>query len=499
MRHRSLFFVIFLAFFSSSLSAQDAGKILDQSIRASGGSKTLSKIRTLTLEGVLTVPSTGQSGAYTVFTKSPNRYYLEVTLGPEQSIVAYNGKSAWQKQGTAAPMTLLGPEAVQVEAAARYLNSRLLSLKKEKFVLRFIGRASVRDRDALQVELLSPYGVRRQIFFDPQSHLIVKESAPLAGADEETFYSDYRAVSGVKLPHSIELHRGASVFQVTITRAAVNAPVREASFDFPRSAQAPLPDLEKLFKDVQENQKNIDKIKESYAATRTEDETELDGNGNVKRHELREFEIFYLNGQEISTLKSKDGKPLSEAEQKKESERVHKRIEEAQKRRDKREAKREKARREGKEDDEVGITSFLRACQFVNPRRELFRGQNVLVFDFEANPDYKPRNFGEKALHKLAGVIWIDEQARDVVRLEAYFAENLKLGGGLVVSLQKGSSFVFEQAFVNSEVWLPTYAEVHLAARFLLLKGLKVNSVTRYSDYRKFRVESLSEISAPKQ
>ncbi len=491
-------FAVFFLFAAPSL-AQDAGKIIDQCIRASGGAKALSKIQTLTLEGDLTVSSSGQSGAYTLLTKSPNRYYAEITLGTEQSIVAYNGKSAWQKQGTAAPATLLGPEALQVEAAARYLNSRLLNLKKEKFVLRFVGHASVRDRDALQVELFSPYGVRRQIFFDPQSHLIVKESALLAGTAEEIFYGDYRAVSGVQLPHSIELHRGGSVFHVTIIRAAVNAPVREAAFDFPRAAQAPLPDLEKLFKDAQENQKNIDKIKENYAATRTEEETELDGNGTVKRHEIKEFEIFYLNGQEISTLKSKDGKPLSENERKKEDDRVRKRIEEAQKRHEKKEAKQEKARREGKEGDEVGIASFLRACQFVNPRRELFRGQTVLVFDFEANPDYKPRNLAEKALQKLAGVIWIDEQAHDVVRLEAYFAENLKLGGGLVASLQKGSSFAFEQAFVNSEVWLPTYAEVHLAARVLLVKGLKVNSVSRYSDYRKFRVESLSQISAPKQ
>ncbi len=498
MRYRFLFFLVFLTISSAPLAAQDPGKVLDQSIRASGGSKALSGIQTLTLEGVLTVPSTGQSGAYTLLTKSPNRYYTELTLGTDQSIVAYNGKSAWQKQG-AAPSTLLGPEALEVEAAARYVNSHLLNLKKGKFILRFVGHATVRDGDSLQVEALSPYGVRRQIFFDLHTHLIVKESAPLAGADEEIFYSDYRPVSSIQLPHSIELRRGASIFQVTITRAAVNAPLREASFDFPRSAQAPLPALEKLFKDVQENQKTIDKIKENYAATRTEDETELDGNGNVKKHEIKEFEIFYLNGEEISTLKSKDGKVLSGDEQKKESERVHKRIEEAQKHHEKKEAKREKARREGKEDDEVGIASFLRACQFVNPRRELFRGQNVLVFDFEANPDYKPRNLGEKALQKLAGVIWIDEQARDVVRLEAYFADNLKIGGGLVASLQKGSSFVFEQAFVNNEVWLPTYAEVHVAARVLLLKGLKFNSVTRYSDYRKFRVESLSEISAPKQ
>ncbi len=44
-------------------------------------------------------------------------------------------------------------------------------------------------------------------------------------------------------------------------------------------------------------------------------------------------------------------------------------------------------------------------------------------------------------------------------RLEAYFADSVKIGGGLLASVQKGTSFVFEQAFVNNEVWLPTYEE----------------------------------------
>ncbi len=51
---------------------------------------------------------------------------------------------------------------------------------------------------------------------------------------------------------------------------------------------------------------------------------------------------------------------------------------------------------------------------------------------------------------------------------------------------------------MNNEVWLPTYEEAHVGARFLLLKGIKVNEVTRYSDYEKFNVETLSTITKPK-
>jgi len=99
------------------------------------------------------------------------------------------------------------------------------------------------------------------------------------------------------------------------------------------------------------------------------------------------------------------------------------------------------------------------------PRRERFRGQDVLVFDFEPNPDFKPRKLAEKVVHELAGVVWIDEKARDVARLEAYFVGDFRFGGGLLANLQKGTSFIFEQAYINNEVWLPTYEKPRRRAR----------------------------------
>lgn len=481
-----------------SAFSQDPGKIIDQYRKAAGGSKVLSNIRTLTLEGTLT-SSTGQTGSYTFNTRLPNRYYSEIILGEQHFIQAYNGKSAWQQSPALGVQTVLGPEGAQLAAAARYYNSPLLDAKKSKLFLTFAGHASVRGRDALQLDVATSTGLHRQVFFDAQSHLIVRETFSAAGADTELLYDDYRPADGVQLPRKIQIRRGADSYGVAITRAAVNAQVGERVFDFPRSSQVQLPDLKALVKEIDDNQKKIEKIKEDYASTEVVEETELDGSGKIKKTEVREFEIFFLHGRQVRTLKKKDGKPLSPSEEKKENERVQKRIAELQKKDVKKEEKAEKARKEGKEDDsEVGIEVFLRACQFVNPRRERFHGQDVLVFDFEPNPDFKPRKLTERLVHSLTGVVWIDEQAHQVARLEAWFSDNVKIGGGMLVNLQKGTHFAFEQAYLNNEVWLPTYAEAQVFARFLLVKGIKVNETMRYSDYRKFHVESLSTVSAPK-
>jgi len=501
---RFLHFRFLLLLVAASLPvarAQDPAKIVDQYVKAVGGSRALSKIQTLALEGTFTTDD-GKSGTYTLDTKLPNRYYSELLIGDQNQIEAYNGKSAWHRNAAGELGTLVGPEGLQLEAAAQYYNSHLVNPKKAKLALSFVGNARVRGKDALQLEVTSPTGVKRELYFDPQTHLIVRESAEMGGVQEEMLYDDYQVSDGVKLPHKIELHRGPSTYNISLTRAAINGTIGERVFDFPIKSQVKLPDLKALFKEIDDNQKAIDKIKENYAGTETEEEAEYDSDGKVKKREVRESTFFYLDGDEITTLVKKDGKPLSEKEQDEENKKVQKHIEEHEKRKAKKEAKEEKAKEEGKDEekekDEPGIEVFLRACQFVNPRRERFRGQDVLVFDFEPNPEFKAHKLEEKVVQKLAGVVWIDEKAHDVARLEAYFVGDFKFGGGLVANVQKGTSFIFEQAFVNNEVWLPTYVEAHVGARVLLVKGIKVSDVTRYSDYKKFNVETLSTISKPK-
>jgi hypothetical protein len=505
MRRRTfpLLLAVLLTGPSAFAQTQDPAKIVSDYLKALGGSKALSKIQTETLEGAFSNPSDGKPSTYTFSLKLPNRYYSEFVLGDKPLIEAYNGKSAWHQSTTGELSTLLGQQGQQLEAASLFYNSRLLNLKKNKLALAFIGHAQVRGKDALQLELTASTSIRRELFFDPQSHLLVKESAPVAGLDQEILYDDYRAVAGVKLPYKIEFHRGPDTYSINITRAVINETVGERTFDFPIKSQVKLPDLKALFKEIDENQKVADKIRENYAGTRVEEETELEKDGKVKKTEVNEYTFFYLNGDEISTLVKKDGKALSGDEQKKENEKTQKRIEEIQKREAQKEAKDEKAKEEGKDkkdkdDDDVGIETFLRACQFVNPRRERFRGQDVLVFDFEPNPEFQPHKMVERVVHELAGVIWIDEQAHEVARLEAYFVGDFRVAGGLLANLQKGTSFVFEQSYFNNEVWLPTYEEAHVGVRVLLMKGFNVNATTRYSDYKRFNVQTLSTINQPK-
>jgi len=67
-----------------------------------------------------------------------------------------------------------------------------------------------------------------------------------------------------------------------------------------------------------------------------------------------------------------------------------------------------------------------------------------------------------------------------------------------LASIAPSSAFVFNQEKVNDEIWLPSYAEANLSARVALLKKYKQNSVTRFSDYKKYQIDSQYKLNPPK-
>src|SRR5260370_11957745 len=200
MRVRLLNILIAFLLTSVALPArgQETGKTVDHYVKAAGGGRALARVQTLALEGAFTSED-GKTGTYTLDTKLPNRYCSELLVGEKNLIEAYNGKSSWHKNSAGELGTLVGPEGMQLEAAAQYYNSRLLNLKKSKMTMALVGHAQVRGKDALQLEVTAVTGVKRQVFFDAETLLIAKEAATVGGVEEEILYDDYRTVDGVKL------------------------------------------------------------------------------------------------------------------------------------------------------------------------------------------------------------------------------------------------------------------------------------------------------------
>jgi hypothetical protein len=504
---------------SSPCFAQSAQTIVDEYVHAEGGAKALAKIQTASITGNLVDDSTGQSGTYSLITKAPDKFYSEIIIEPYRLIEAYNGKSAWGQDtwakevsadppsdSTGAPHTLTGAVASEWEAAGRYLNSRLADAKKSKFGLQLIGTEDVGGRKVYHVRIALSPRVSRELFFDVQTHLLIRETIPAtaqqqAGSKiavaEELDYADYRRIDGVEAPYRITLRRAGRSYTVSVSRIEWNVPVNDSVFNFPNNKSRPLPDIKALLLDVAKNQKAIEELQKQYTCHLVAEEEKFDSKGGVTSRTVKEYDVFNCGGDEVRHLVKDDSNPLTAEQQHKEDERFIKEFSDFQK---KQAELANDPKKQEKEDErqQTQISDFLRAESFTNPRRERFRGQDVIVFDFGPNPDYKPRKLVESIVQKLVGVVRIDEEARDVARLEARFSETAKIGGGLLASLDKGTNLVIEQTKINGEVWLPSYAEVHATARVVFVK-VHQNEIDRYSDYKKFRVETKIGLSTPVQ
>src|SRR5882762_2075902 len=214
--------LVFSTLFGPPVRADEAQKIIDQYLKAVGGSKAISRLQTLSIDGSVAVIGDAPPGTYTFKAKRPNRFYTELRAGGDTLIESYNGKSAWHEAADAQIGTLLGHDAVEMEIAAQYYNVRLESLAKRKIGAAYKGEAQVRGRPAQEVELTYPTGVRWRVFFDAQTHLILEEKAQIAGTPREIYYDDYRAVNGLKVPYKIELKCGNDAYSVSVTRVGVN-------------------------------------------------------------------------------------------------------------------------------------------------------------------------------------------------------------------------------------------------------------------------------------
>jgi hypothetical protein len=272
---------------------------------------------------------------------------------------------------------------------------------------------------------------------------------------------------------------------VAYTRVSPASPGQsESPASAPPTDARPLPDIPALLRDVVKNQQALEQLRLQYTSHLAEEEDKVDSDGNVKSRTIKEYDIFYIGDEEVLHLLAKDGQPLEGDEKQDEDDKFNKRFDKLKKQQAELAAD-PKKREKKEEEDEAELSDFLRAELFTNPRREIFRGREVIVFDAAGNPDYKPKKRIDSIIQKLSGTMWVDENARQVVRLEARFTDSVKIGGGLVASLAKGSNFAFEQQEINGEVWLPSYAEVHLSGRIAFVK-LKQNFVDRYSNYKKF-------------
>jgi hypothetical protein len=104
------------------------------------------------------------------------------------------------------------------------------------YTARPLPDAEVNGKPAKVVELADGEGHATRFFLDPETHLVVKLSYEFGPQKPEQLFSDYREVSGVKVPFKISSsQQGVPFLDVQYSDVQVNAPVDAGLFKKPAS------------------------------------------------------------------------------------------------------------------------------------------------------------------------------------------------------------------------------------------------------------------------
>jgi hypothetical protein len=223
----------------NDLGAPPIDEILDKYLQALGGTERLT--------GVTSIAGKGTYRAYDDFETFPLDYYA---TAPNQSstiqhsadgdlTIAYDGRNAWMAAPKdMRPYTLVALSGGNREGAAIDAILAFPGWIKQSLTTWRVGPlSSIGDQEVQIVQASTPTGFPVKLYFDVETGFLLRSEryadTPVGKVPTRTDYSDYRIVSGIKMPFRwiSTWTDGQTVFQLDTVQ--LNAPVDPAKFTKP--------------------------------------------------------------------------------------------------------------------------------------------------------------------------------------------------------------------------------------------------------------------------
>lgn len=235
------------------------------------------------------------------------------------------------------------------------------------------------------------------------------------------------------------------------------------------------------------------KVRNKYSFTETCTELTLASDGKVKSADKNVYDVIPSSGPIAIYRRQivKDGVPLSAKELEKEDREFDAA---SDKLKEQRRKSAEKAAAAPKPATTIAPAPqesiFLQIFDYEMVRRESIDGHSVILLNFKPKPGAKPTDYMAKMLQHTAGRVWVSEEDYEPARVEVEVIDPISIGVGILAKIQKGSKASMEWRKINEEIWLPYKREFAASARVLLLKGMRRNEATEFSNYKKSSVDT---------
>jgi hypothetical protein len=112
-------------------------------------------------------------------------------------------------------------------------------------------------------------------------------------------------------------------------------------------------------------------------------------------------------------------------------------------------------------------------------------GDELVRLKFRPHPHYSPPSRVEQVLLGMEGYLLIDKNACRLAKIEATLFREVTFGWGILGHLDKGGTFLVEQADVGDGTWEVTHMRLDFTGKIMMVKHLAIKSEEAFSDFRR--------------
>jgi photosynthetic reaction center cytochrome c subunit len=222
--------------------APPAESLLDKYIEALGGAQKVGSVTSLIATGVYEgspVSLMPGDSPLELYAKAPNQRTLILHADAGDATTSYDGRAAWSAAPSVSapvpvvPLTGTDLDAANVEAMLTFPGRIKQSLTNWRSGFPY----TIDGNEVQVVQGTSPGKLPVLLYFDSKSGLLARmvryKNLAIGRIPIRTDYSDYRDVSGIKMPFRIKLTDVAGQGTIRMTDVNLNAPIDASKFAKP--------------------------------------------------------------------------------------------------------------------------------------------------------------------------------------------------------------------------------------------------------------------------
>ena len=207
--------------------------IVARYVETLGGAEVLHKIKTRVMTGTMT--AFGHAMPIEIYSKAPDERASVMKFPRGQGITVYNGHEGWASMMPRPPHSLEGSELDEASLDADFYFP--LDMHKDFTSLRERPPQKVGGQDAYVLLGIRPGKPPVQLFFSKQSRFLLRmvyfTQTALGRLPQQTDYSNYRQVDGVKVPFQWMISWPEQQSTVQVTQVQQNVPINDSRFAIP--------------------------------------------------------------------------------------------------------------------------------------------------------------------------------------------------------------------------------------------------------------------------